>query len=230
MTLVRLGFSIALALAALTPEQAAHGCEGVVLIKLSRNRAVSLIRNAEVALAAGKAERTLSLLRRALDGADDFDIEDPKLKAKLERVRAVAAIRAGDASEVENAIREFRVGLTGAPENPWLKTRLAEGLSRTKEGRKEAKEILEKLAQQDLIADAEGFATLARLRRLDGDVPGAVRWLERCKAVATRPPVCSSAELPPPPIPIPPPSSSLAPRRKCNSGPRPMSESPESIL
>ena len=44
---------------------------------------------------------------------------------------------------------------------------------------KESLEMLESLAKQDLIVDAEGFSTLARLRKQTGDIAGAASALQR---------------------------------------------------
>ena len=60
------------------------------------------------------------------------------------------------------------------PHVPFLKTDLAETLSKVPQYRPEALSILTDLADKDLITSAHGYATLARLREASGDKAGEV--------------------------------------------------------
>jgi predicted Zn-dependent protease len=107
-------------------------------------------------------------------------------------------MRAGAADDLDNAISVLREQLAADTASPWLKTRLAEALSRTRRGSREARSLLEQLAKADLIVDAEGYATLARLRKQAGDGEGATAALARCTSMTKKAEVCSDEPLPPP--------------------------------
>lgn len=164
-------------------------------VEMSRKTAVQLINQAEVALAEGNARAALILLDRKL-GIDELFSRNAKLEQRLERLWAVARLRAGEAADIGRAIKVLREQLETEKANPWLKVRLAEALSRTTQGIEEARQLLEELAKQDLIVDPEGFATLATLRKRAKDLPGAEQAMTRCKAMAKKPAVCSDTPEP----------------------------------
>lgn len=164
-------------------------------VELSRKEAVKLINDAEAALAAGDAAGALSLIDGKLAGEEGYEVSNDKLDKRIQRVWAVARLRAGDSADVDAAVTVLREQSDAAPKDPWLKVRLAEALSRTKKGGGEARQLLEDLAKRDLIVDPEGFATLARLRKSAKDDAGATQALDRCKAMAKNPAVCSDAPL-----------------------------------
>lgn len=168
-------------------------------VELSRKQAAQLISEAEKALADGDAEGALRMLAKKLGGPEGYDLSSPKLSQRLDRLFAVARFRAGGQADVDDAISVLRWQLENDPKSPWLKTRLAEALSHTAKGTKESLKILEGLFTQDLIVDAEGFATLARLRKQTGNVDGAAAALLRCQGMAKQPKLCSDAPLPPTP-------------------------------
>ncbi len=167
-------------------------------VELSRKEAVKLINDAEAALAAGDAVRALALLDGKLAGEEGYEVSNDKLDKRIQRVWAVARLRAGDSADVAAAVSVLREQSDGSPKDPWLKVRLAEALSRTKKGGDEARKLLEDLAKRDLIVDPEGFATLARLRKSAKDDAGAAQAIERCKAMAKNVATCSDAPLPEP--------------------------------
>lgn len=165
-----------------------------------------LVHQVTEALSAGNSARALKLLEDRLGADDRFDASDPKVEQKLEQLLVVARLREGGQPERQEAITRLRGWQAGKPEDPWLQTRIAEALSRAADGFKEAGEILERLVKRDLIVDPEGFAALARTRQAAGDAQGAAAALSRCKAMATRPALCTAALPTLKPIPPRPPS------------------------
>lgn len=191
------GFALALLLGgSLFLPSAAWACLNAV--ELSRKEAVKLINDAETALAAGEAAKALALLNRKLDSEEGYEVSSPQLDKRIQRVWAVARLRAGDSADIDAAVNVLREQSRENKKDPWLQVRLAEALSRTKKGQTEARKILEDLAGRDLIVDPEGFATLARLRKAAKDEAGAAQALQRCQAMAKKPEVCSDMPLPDP--------------------------------
>ncbi len=167
-------------------------------VELSRKEAIKLINDAEAALAAGDAMTALVLLNKKLDHEEGYEVSSSKLDKRIQRVWAVARLRAGDSADIDAAVVVLREQSRENRNDPWLQVRLAEALSRTKRGQSEARKLLEDLAKRDLIVDPEGFATLARLRKGAKDEAGATQALDRCKAMAKKAEICSDAPLPEP--------------------------------
>jgi len=88
------------------------------------------------------------------------------------------------ASNLEWSVATLRTLSEGDKEDTALQTDLAEALAKTDSGKAEAKDILEKLAQKDLIATPEGYATLAELRSAAGDAEGQKLAQKRCESMA----------------------------------------------
>lgn len=169
-------------------------------MELSRSEVKKLIADARAALDAGDALAALKLLDKALGWqAGEYSIPSERLQRQVDQIFAVARSRAGGSDDVRSALQPLRDGLQRDRQNPWLRTRLAEALSRTPDGRAEALAILTGLAEKDLIVDAEGYAVLARLRQGQKDEAGAKQALARCSAMARRKEICSSAAFPDPP-------------------------------
>lgn len=162
-----------------------------------RVRAMAVVGEVEKLLTAGEAKRALTLLAKKFENEDGYVVSSPQLRTKIEELYAVARFRAGGKADVEAAIAVLRSRLKVDPKNPLLAGRLAEALSHTSSGMKESLAMLESLAKQDLIVDAEGFSTLARLRKQTGDITGAASALQRCKATAKHARLCSDTPLPP---------------------------------
>jgi hypothetical protein len=193
-TLQAAWLSLGISLVAMAGE--AQACLNAV--EISRKEAVRLINEAEAALAAGNPAAALAVLDGKLGSEEGYEVSNDKLDQRIQRVWAVARLRAGDSADVDAAITVLREQSEASPKDPWLKVRLAEALSRTKKGGKEASKLLEDLAKRDLIVDPEGFATLARLRKGAQDEAGAAQALDRCKAMAKSAATCSDAPLPEP--------------------------------
>jgi hypothetical protein len=141
--------------------------------------------------------------------------ESSSIVARAQRVLAVATARSGGSLAVEREVPGFiqdtwvgksdtdrRTNLEFAVStlqhlgelkeaDPAVQTELAEAMAQLDNRRGEAKELLEKLAQKDLIATPEGYATLASLRKQSGDSQGQVAALKRCQAMSEDPNVCS---------------------------------------
>lgn len=188
-------FLLSLGLGLLGTSMAGNAQACLNAVELSRKEAVKLINDAEAALAAGDAVGALALLDGKLAQDEGYEVSNDKLDKRIQRVWAVARLRAGDSADVGAAVEVLRAQAGENPKDPWLKVRLAEALSRTKKGTGEARKLLEDLAKRDLIVDPEGFATLARLRKGAKDDPGAAQALDRCKAMAKNAAVCSDAPL-----------------------------------
>jgi predicted Zn-dependent protease len=176
----------------------AWACENAV--ELSRSEVTKLIADARAALDAGDALAALKRLDQELGWqAGEYTIRSERLQRQVDQIYAVAKSRAGGSADVRSAVQTLRDAQRRDSQNPWLRTRLAEALSRTPDGRAEALTILTGLAEKDLIVDAEGYAVLARLRQGQKDEPGAKQALARCSAMARRKEICSSTPVPDPP-------------------------------
>lgn len=168
-------------------------------VERHRHRAMSIIGTIEKLLDEGNAKQALTLLTEKFTSGRGFEVESPLLQRRISDLYAVARLRAGGKADIEAATVLLRSRSKEEPKNLWLKVRLAEALSYNPSSSKEALQILTGLFKSDLIVDAAGFTTLARLRKQDGDAAGAQAAMERCKAVAKQPGVCNDAPLPSPP-------------------------------
>ncbi|HJZ84764.1 MAG TPA: hypothetical protein VKN99_06305 [Polyangia bacterium] len=181
------GVAIAAALVIFCPS-AARPCSNVIY--LDTDKAAQLVARAEKAVDQGQYQRAL----RILPGAP-YRIEDAGLRRRGALTRAVAELRLG---AVDDALDTFVALHRHKRDDPFLRTRIAEGLARlpsdTARGRKildaKAREIFDDLEQRDLIVDAEGWAGLAQLRERLGDSDGSDRAASRCRAMARSPATC----------------------------------------
>lgn len=82
------------------------------------------------------------------------------------------------------AVKSLREIAKAKKDDPASRTELAEALAKLDDSKAEARQILEDLAQKDLITSADGYATLATLREGAGDQEGRRAALERCKTMA----------------------------------------------
>lgn len=93
-------------------------------------------------------------------------------------------------SNLEWSIATLRTLSEQKTDDTGIQTDLAESLAKVDSHKGEAKEILEKLAQKDLIATPEGYAALADLRSLAGDAEGQKLALQRCESMAKTANIC----------------------------------------
>lgn len=173
-------------------------------VHLQRSAAVKLATEVDAALDRSDYNQVLSLLDTyALDEdskSDDpqegpfeplIDTSNPKMRARLSRARGVAYLRTG---RPRKAAAIFEALLKDDGQNPYLKTRLGEAhsLSKQPEERAEGKELLTGLAKSDLIPDAEGYLALARLTS-KGPREQA---LGRCRQMSRDPELCQLGSKP----------------------------------
>jgi predicted Zn-dependent protease len=160
----------------------AAACLNGVVMEL--DEAVKAVARAEKDLERGQYTQVLLSL-----DADHYKVGDPLLR-KIETLQAVARLRLGKSRVAE---RELRRLLRREPDSPYLLTRLAESLAgRSGDDPIEAWRILDQLEAKDLIPDADGYATLARLRARARDREGSKRAVTECLRRARDPRVCPS--------------------------------------
>lgn len=90
------------------------------------------------------------------------------------------------------AVDVLRKTSSAKKDDPQAQTELAEALARVDAHQQEAFDILNKLANKDLVASPEGYATLAQLKSERGDKAGTKLALQRCEAMAKDKALCSS--------------------------------------
>jgi hypothetical protein len=96
------------------------------------------------------------------------------------------------AANLEWSVSQLRTLHASKQDDTSVETDLAEALSKVDAHKKEAREILERLAKKDLVASPEGYAALARLRKQAGDSAGTKLALKRCEAMAEKNAVCTT--------------------------------------
>lgn len=142
-----------------------------------------LVRKAEEALAQGRNRRAMLLL-------DHTYAKDRALGLRITRVAAVAEMRYLKSWDTDDPkyhvapLKALRQLLKGAPDDPYLRARVAEALSYKPGGDDEALTLLADLAERDLMPDAEAWATLALLRGRRGDEAGRAAAMERCARIS----------------------------------------------
>jgi len=157
--------------------------------------------------AAARILRMFPELKRAKLGMN------PKID-RAYRLLSIATARAGGALPVEKEVPEWilsswagktekdrSANLTWAvasmrqlneakKDDPALQTELGEVLARVDGHQDEAREMLGKLADKDLISSPEGYAALAMLRAKSGDTAGRDAALKKCQAMAKTQSIC----------------------------------------
>lgn len=160
----------------------AMACENEVLI--STDQARQLLLKAEKALAQGKYASVVEM-------TSDIEVKDEALARRLRRIKAVGFLHT---NYISIALEMFESLLKQTPDDPYLKTRKAEGLSLLRKNKqdnaKRALAMLEELDKADLIPDAEGDLVLARLRAGANDAEGSAKALARCQKRSSRPAEC----------------------------------------
>lgn len=135
-----------------------------------------------------RAIHTLALATARSDGALPLEKELP------DYVEGTWVGKTGEdrAKNIDWSIASLRALNAQKKDDPAMETDLAEALSKSSAHKKEAREILERLAKKDLVASPEGYAALARLRAESGDAAGQKVALKRCEAMADVDAVCTA--------------------------------------
>jgi hypothetical protein len=125
---------------------------------------------------------------RMLD--DDLEVDDAAVSQRLRIARATAWIRTGQSTL---GVRQLRRLIPKSSQDPVHLSRIAEGMAGSKAGAEQALRSLQALAEDDLIPEAHGWASLARLRAARGDAAGAEEAWTRCRAMAKAKSICTPA-------------------------------------
>lgn len=174
------------------------------------------VARAEKDLEKGKYMAAAGAIIRMMPHVKSLKAKDSSsIVARAQRVLAVAAARSGGSldvgREVPDYVQDTWLGKTAEDRranlefavatlehigdlkqaDPAVETELAEAMAQIDDRKGEAKALLEKLAQKDLIATPEGYRTLAQLRKGSGDAQGHLAALKRCQAMSGSQNVCS---------------------------------------
>ena len=167
-------------------------------------QAAQLLAQAERAVAGGHPRRALAHLEGGptvscrdplsikscrIASGDDVLVDDRLMARRWALLTAVARLRAhrGNAETLARHLLYLKQLYGDAP---FIQARLAEALSRVVGTKPNALALLTDLEQRDVMPDAEGYALLARLRRLRGDLPGYERAMIRCQQMNRAPAAC----------------------------------------
>jgi hypothetical protein len=176
------------------------------------------IARAEKALKKGEHAAAAAMIIRMMPHVKDLKAKkDGTLVARAQRVLALAVARNNGAlpigKELPDYVQGSWIGKNAKDKSAnleWsvaalrklndikkddaaVQSDLAEALAKVEKHRGEAKEILEKLAEKDLVSTPEAYATLAELRSAAGDADGQKVALKRCESMAKNANVCRAA-------------------------------------
>lgn len=195
------GVVVTCALGAPAPSQAC-----LHVIEFTKHDAVAAVARADRLLARGDARRAYRVARRArrrLERDQRQNGRDADTRRVLERARhltAIAVVRLDGHTPVSHrtarrhvmrgrsqrslawAREQLRARAESNPGDLSAQVHYAEALARLPDSRAEARRILSRLADRDLMPDAHGYATLLRLLE-----PGSASWnqaLTRCQRIA----------------------------------------------
>jgi hypothetical protein len=176
------------------------------------------IARAEKALKKGEHAQAAAMVVRMMPHVKDLKAKkDGTLVARAQRILALAVARNNGAlpidKELPGYVQGTWIGKTAkdkATNLEWsvsalrklndikkddaaVQSDLAEAMAKVEKYRGEAKEILEKLAEKDLVSSPEAYATLAELRSAAGDTAGQKVALKRCESMAKTANVCRAS-------------------------------------
>jgi predicted Zn-dependent protease len=157
-------------------------------IKYDTDTATQRIAKAEEALERKEYRKVIQLL----DSSKGIWSTEALKNKSLELV-AIAHVRSGNVGEGVYILAR----LVKKPKNkPLTQARYAEAMFATGDRwrRWDARKILERLEQKDLMPDAESWAVLAAIRRAEKDDKGTERALARCRAISSDASLCPSVE------------------------------------
>jgi predicted Zn-dependent protease len=152
---------------------------------MGRDEGAKLIAKAESAFEQGKYDKVIDLL-----ADDSLLLRDHRQGDRRMELVAIANIRTARPAA---GVMSLRFLLKKSPDDPYLLTRLAEGLSKSKRGAEEASMILERLSKDDLVPDAKGYLVLAELRAKAKDPAGAEEARKRCTQMSGSAGECAQA-------------------------------------
>lgn len=189
---------ISLAAAPIFAPTPARACGNAVFEAISKQDAIALIKQVEELLASGEYDQAYSEIK-AVAGEEEHEGEiavkgkNEKLESRLYQLYLMSLIHIGEESRAQELLTKL---IADKPSDPFLQVRAAELLSLNPSKRGEARKQLERLAKKDLIVDATGYATLARLRGYAKDSAGQKEALERCQQMAKVAALCEMAPVP----------------------------------
>jgi hypothetical protein len=170
---------------------------GTAIREVVDNHAM-LVSSAEKQLNDGKLEAAAAEVSNAFPGLKLWKPGTGPLADRGLRILAMAVARKNGgltvgafqggsekqkADNLEWSIATLRGLNAKRPNNPALQTDLGEALAKVDKYKPEAQALLGKLADKDLLASAEGYAALAKLKAGAGDASGREAALKRCAAM-----------------------------------------------
>ena len=181
---------------------------GTAIREVVDNHAM-LVSSAEKQLSEGKLEQAVAEVSGAFPGLKLYKPGTGPLADRSLRILALAVSRAngnvsvaafqGKTARDREQNLAWSVATLSAlnakrPNNPALQTDLGEAMSKVASHKAEATKVLSNLADRDLLATAEGYAALAKLRSESGDATGRDAAIRRCESMTKTSKVC---KLPP---------------------------------
>lgn len=194
----------------------ARACGGEWAPEVYIDHRIQGVARAEKMFEDGKVFQAAASVIRMMPHIATLKASRSTLVERAQRILAVAVARADGALPVAGEVPDYARGSwLGAKDgdrqknlgwavsalrqvnelkqdDPSVQTELAEVLAKIPEHRKEARTLLESLAERDLVSTPEGYAVLAKLRKEAGDAKGQKVALERCAAMAKSSAVCSA--------------------------------------
>jgi hypothetical protein len=132
----------------------------------------------------GRAQRTLAIALVRTDGAIDLD---PTWRAKTPEQRAQNVAWAVSSLERLRTLRK---------NDPAVDTDFGEAIAKVDGRQDEARALLQSLADRDLMATPQGYATLGRLQHQAGNATARDAAVQRCTAMAKDAEVCKVPAAP----------------------------------
>jgi predicted Zn-dependent protease len=167
--------------------------------------ALSAVKMAKKVLAEGNQRKAATLIRGAFSDIAKAQPGSDDTTTSALRVLAVAVARsdgyvsphAAEQKTTQGENLEWAIGVLRKinehrKNEPWRQTDLAEAMAKLSQYKAEARAVLERLDARDVLATAEGYATLAKLRNEADDVKGRDAAIARCTKMTLRPGICTS--------------------------------------
>ncbi len=182
-TLVSLG--MLLGTMAFSAPPSADACLNAM--RLSGSKAVKRVAAAERFLNRGKLAKAQSLVEPS-----DVEFAGAGLQRKADTVFHTVALRNSKRPDWRQkaALQFFTAEHKRAPKDPLITARYAEVLALSDATTAQARTELENLAARDLMPEAQGYATLARLLSKAGEPDQAKAALTACKNMTKQKAVC----------------------------------------